>query len=147
MTRPPYPQQPWDGQQRPPVPPTPPPPAGRPPYQPQPGPSQTPAPQSAPQSEPPPSSNAFKITGKQIAAGILGVLALIFILENNTTTKVRLIFPSLHLPLFIALFLAAVLGAAVTFLLMWRRQRVEERKHQAVRRPGPQPPPGRNLNG
>ena len=75
------------------------------------------------------------------------MLALVFILENNTTTKVRLIFPSLHLPLFIALFLAAVLGAAVTFLLMWRRQRVEERKHQAVRRPGPPPPPGPSLNG
>src|SRR5689334_5660500 len=143
MTRPPYPQQPWDGQQRPPVPPAPPPPAGRPPSPPQQGPSQTPP---TPQSAPPP-SNAFKISGKQIAAGILGVLALIFILENNTTTKVRLIFPSLHLPLFVALFLAAVLGAAVTFLLMWRRQRVEERKHQAVHKPGQSPPPGRNVNG
>jgi uncharacterized integral membrane protein len=146
MTRPPYPQQPWDGQQRPPGPPTPPqpPPAGRAPYQPQPGPPSAPQPSQQPAPQP---SSAFKITGKQIAAGILGVLALIFILENNTTTRVRLIIPVVHLPLFIALFLSAVLGAAVTFLLMWRRQRVEERKQQAGYRPGPQQPPGRNLNG
>jgi uncharacterized integral membrane protein len=146
MTRPPYPQQPWDGQQRPPVPPTPP-PAGRAPYQPQPGPPAAPQPAQQPSPQP---SSAFKITGKQIAAGILGVLALVFILENNTTTRVRLVVPVVHLPLFIALFLSAVLGAAVTFLLMWRRQRVEERKQQqqqAFHRPGPPQPPGRNLNG
>jgi uncharacterized integral membrane protein len=149
MTRPPYPQQPWDGQQRPPTPPTPPgaptpAPVSRGPYQPQQGPP------SAPQQTQPPThqpSSAFKISGKQIAAGILGVLALIFILENNSTTRVRLIIPIVHLPLFIALFLSAVLGAAVTFLLMWRRQRVEERKQQALHQPGPQQPPGRNLNG
>jgi uncharacterized integral membrane protein len=122
MTRPPYPQQPWDGQQRPPTPPTP-----------------APQPSQQPTHQP---SSAFKITGKQIAAGILAVLALIFILENNSTTRVRLIIPVVHLPLFIALFLSAVLGAAVTFLLMWRRQRVEERKQQSIHRPGPQQPPG-----
>jgi uncharacterized integral membrane protein len=145
MTRPPYPQQPWDGQQRRPVPPTPtptpPPPAGPGPYQQQPGQPSAPGPEPTP--EP---SRAFKITGKQIAAAVLGILALIFILENNSTTRVRLIIPVVHFPLFIALFLSAVLGAAVTFLLMWRRQRVEERR-QMLRRPGHPPPPGRNLKG
>ena len=130
MTRPPYPQQPWDGQQRPPTPPTPPTPQS---------PPSAPQPSQQPTHQP---SSAFKITGKQIAAGILAVLALIFILENNSTTRVRLIIPVVHLPLFIALFLSAVLGAAVTFLLMWRRQRVEERKQQSIHRPGPQQPPG-----
>ena len=102
MTRPPYPQQPWDGQQRPPTPPTPPTPQS---------PPSAPQPSQQPTHQP---SSAFKITGKQIAAGILAVLALIFILENNSTTRVRLIIPVVHLPLFIALFLSAVLGAAVS---------------------------------
>jgi uncharacterized integral membrane protein len=140
MTGPPYPQQPWDGQQRPPVPPTPPPAGGRGPYPPQQGPTPAPRPQPEPEH-----SNAFRITGKQIAAAILGILALIFILQNNTNARVRLVIPVVHLPLFVALFLSAVLGAAITFLLMWRRQRAEQRRRM-TNKPGPQPP-GRNLNG
>lgn len=137
MTGPQYPP-PWDRQQRPPVPPTPPPTSRSGPHQPQ----QGPAPRPAPTPEP---RNPFRITGKQIAAIILGILALIFILENDVSTRVRLIIPVVHLPLYIALFLAAVLGAAVTFLLMWRRHRVDERQRKA-HQPAP-PPQGRNLNG
>lgn len=135
MTGPPNPP-PWDRQQRPPVPPTSPQAAGKGPHRPQQGPAQPPG--SAPQP-----SNPFRITGKQVAAIIIGILALIFILENNANTRVRLIIPVVHLPLYIALFLSAVLGAAVTFLLMWRRHRVEERQRKAH---PPGQPPGPNLN-
>lgn len=69
----------------------------------------------------------FHLTGRQILAIVLAVLALIFILQNTDTTGVRLIVPKVHVPLFVALLIAAALGSIVTFLLMWRRQRRRER--------------------
>lgn len=129
----------WEDPQQRPQPPTPPPARGAPtpppPYPGRPYQQYPPSPSPQPHYQPPPpqpsrpsGSHHVNPTRKQIAAAVLGTLALIFILQNTETTGVRLIIPKVHFPLFIALFLAALLGAGVTFLLMWRRQRDQERK-------------------
>lgn len=61
------------------------------------------------------------LSSRAIAAIILGVLALIFIFENNHKTSIRFIIPKVNAPLWLALLITAVLGAVAGAL--WQRRR------------------------
>lgn len=58
-----------------------------------------------------------------IAAIILAILVLIFVLENTRSTKIRFVGPEVRTPLWLALVIAAGLGAAAAYLVEWRRNR------------------------
>jgi uncharacterized integral membrane protein len=63
-----------------------------------------------------------RLTAGQISGSILLILTLIFVFENTKRVNVRLIGPQVHAPLFVALLLAAVLGALGALLTQWRRR-------------------------
>jgi uncharacterized integral membrane protein len=84
--------------------------------------NQNPPPSAPPPQGSKPPSQRPRLTPGQIAGAVLLVLALVFIFENTSSVKVRMLFPQLKVPLFIALLLAAVLGSLVTLLIQWRRR-------------------------
>ena len=59
----------------------------------------------------------------QILGGLLFVLTIVFILENSRSVKIRLIVPEVKAPLYVAILIAAVLGALIASLLRYRRRR------------------------
>jgi uncharacterized integral membrane protein len=63
-----------------------------------------------------------RLTAGQVSGAILLILALIFVFENTKKVDVRLIGPQVHAPLFVALLIAAVLGALGALLIQWRRR-------------------------
>ncbi|RKN35118.1 hypothetical protein D7294_31050 [Streptomyces hoynatensis] len=63
-------------------------------------------------------------TPVRIALALLAVLTLVFVFENTQSTRVRLIGPVLHMPLWAALFATGVVGALCgAFLTRYRRRR------------------------
>jgi uncharacterized integral membrane protein len=81
---------------------------------------------TAPNEPSPPSSREparRTVSPRQIAGAVLLVLVLVFIFENTKKVNVRLIGPEVHAPLFVALLIAALLGALGTLLIQWRRGR------------------------
>lgn len=88
------------------------------------------APQSAPQAPSPPKR---AVSVGQILGGILFILLIIFIVENNHNVAIRIIAgPEVHPPVWVAIVIAAVLGALIAGLLRYRR-RVGARRKQLVR--------------
>jgi len=61
------------------------------------------------------------ITARRIVAGVLIVLAIIFIVENREQVNIRLIVPLLSLPLWTALTGMFVIGGIAGWLLSRRR--------------------------
>jgi len=59
----------------------------------------------------------------QILGGLLFVLTIVFIVENSRSVKIRLIVPEVKAPLYVAILIAAVLGALIASLLRYRRRR------------------------
>ncbi len=59
----------------------------------------------------------------QILGALLFVLVIVFIVENSRRVKIRLIFPEVTAPLYVAILIAAVLGALIASLLRYRRNR------------------------
>lgn len=59
----------------------------------------------------------------QLLGGLLFVLTLVFVFENTKSVKVRLLIPQVSAPLALPIVIAAVLGAAVAWLLRYRRRR------------------------
>lgn len=59
----------------------------------------------------------------QILAGLLLILVVVFIAENSRKVKIRLIFPEVTAPLYVAILIAAVLGGIIGALLRYRRHR------------------------
>jgi uncharacterized integral membrane protein len=64
-----------------------------------------------------------RLGGKGLAVIGLGLLALVFIGENTHRTKVRFIIPQLSAPLWLALLLAAGVGAVAGGLFVHRRSK------------------------
>ena len=62
------------------------------------------------------------LSPRAIAAITAGVLAVIFIVENNHKTKIRFIIPQVNAPLWLALLITAVLGGIAGALLQRRRR-------------------------
>ena len=56
-----------------------------------------------------------------IAAIVLVVLAIIFIVENTRRAKIRFIVPQVNAPVWLALLVAAALGAVAGALVVHRR--------------------------
>ena len=72
---------------------------------------------------PAPARKKRPVSVGQILGGLLFVLVIIFIIENSRKVKIRLIIPEVTAPLYIAILIAAVLGALITWLLRYRRHR------------------------
>jgi|SRR5579875_2193416 len=94
-----------------------------------PAPGQQPA---APPQQPARSEPKFAFSVGQILGAILFILVIIFIIENSQTVKIRIIVPVVHAPLYVAILIAAVLGALIAALLRYRR-RVGARRKALVR--------------
>jgi uncharacterized integral membrane protein len=109
------------------------PPPGQPPAQaPQfaqpPQPTETPPSAQPQQTEP---KHAFSLG--QILGAILFILLIVFIVENSHNVAIRIIVgPEFHPPVWVVIIIAAVLGAAISALLRYRR-RVGARRKQLVR--------------
>ncbi|HZC71078.1 MAG TPA: LapA family protein [Jatrophihabitans sp.] len=88
---------------------------------------QYPPPAPPPPGPPPPPQRGPRLSAGQIAGLLALVLVLVFIFENTKSVDVRLIIPEVKAPLFVALLIAAVLGALATLLIQWRRRSRKER--------------------
>lgn len=64
-----------------------------------------------------------KIKPKHVAAAVVVVLFVIFMIENLRRVPIRFIGPEVHAPLFLALLVSAVLGALVVLLVQRLRRR------------------------
>lgn len=64
-----------------------------------------------------------KIGPRGIAAVALAILVVVFIVENTRSTKIRFIGPQVKAPLWLALVIAAVLGAGAGLLIDRHRNR------------------------
>lgn len=62
------------------------------------------------------------ISPRLIAAAVLIVLVIVFIAENTGRTKIRFIVPVVNVPVWIALFAAALVGTAAGVLLSRHRR-------------------------
>jgi uncharacterized integral membrane protein len=54
---------------------------------------------------------------------VLLILLVVFLAENTRNVKMRLIIPEVRAPLFLALLIAAALGALTMVIMRWRRGR------------------------
>ncbi len=66
--------------------------------------------------------NRFPYSGRQVAALILVIVAMIFVLQNRRSTKVRFLIPELVTPLWVALFVSVLAGIIVGALIAYRRK-------------------------
>lgn len=62
-----------------------------------------------------------RVSVRQVIAGVLIVLAVIFIVENRTRVEIRLIVPLISLPLWIVMAGLFVVGGVAGWLLSRRR--------------------------
>jgi uncharacterized integral membrane protein len=75
----------------------------------------------------------FAFSLGQVLGAILFILLIVFIVENNKSVPIRIIAgPVVHPPLWVAIIIAAVLGALIAALLRYRR-RVSTRRRAIVR--------------
>jgi len=81
------------------------------------------APYPPPPSEPSQPHKPWRPTPRQVSGAILLILAIVFIVENTGKVGVRIIIPKVHVPLFVALLIAALLGSLGTLLVQWHRGR------------------------
>jgi len=62
-------------------------------------------------------------SARLVAAGVLFVLAVIFVFQNTEETEIRFVFPRVETPLWVALSVAIVIGMLVGLLLARGRGR------------------------
>jgi uncharacterized integral membrane protein len=72
-----------------------------------------------------------RVSSGQLLGGLFFVIVVVFILENTRSVRVRLLIPEVKTSLALALLIAAVLGALVSWLLRYRRQ---QRRKKFTRR-------------
>lgn len=58
-----------------------------------------------------------QLSPKLIVAIVLGIVALVFVVQNTGETKIRFLLPEVKAPLWIALLAAAALGAIAGWLI------------------------------
>ncbi len=88
-------------------------------------PSQSPG--QLPGGEPPGAPAKRRIGPRLVIGAILLVLLVVFFAENTRSVKMRLIIPQVRAPLFLALLIAAALGALATLIVRWQRGRKNSR--------------------
>ncbi|MGH3911783.1 MAG: DUF1049 domain-containing protein [Pseudonocardiaceae bacterium] len=64
----------------------------------------------------------WRVSPRMIAALVLAVIALIFIIQNNQLTAIRVLIPVVTMPLWAALAGMLIVGAAIGYTLNWRRR-------------------------
>ncbi|MGH3816131.1 MAG: DUF1049 domain-containing protein, partial [Pseudonocardiaceae bacterium] len=62
-----------------------------------------------------------RVSPRMIATLVLTVIALIFIIQNNQLTAIRVLIPVVTMPLWAALAGMLIVGAAIGYTLNWRR--------------------------
>ncbi|GHE91517.1 hypothetical protein GCM10018785_67560 [Streptomyces longispororuber] len=62
------------------------------------------------------------LTPGRITVAVIALLTLVFIFENTRSTKIRLLIPEVTMPLWMALFATAVLGALCGGYFVGRRR-------------------------
>lgn len=71
-----------------------------------------------------PAKKGSNISVGQILAGVLLVLVVVFIVENTRSVPIRFIAgPEVNVPVYLALLIAAVVGALIASLMRYRRNR------------------------
>ena len=68
-------------------------------------------------------SSGFPFSPRQIAAGVILVLVVAFIVQNDQTTEIQLIVPTVETPLWLALLAMFAVGTLLGTLLSQRRPR------------------------
>jgi uncharacterized integral membrane protein len=63
-----------------------------------------------------------RVSPREVVAAVLGLLILIFVVENTRSVHIRFIFPQVKAPLALALILAFVAGVGAGLLLRRRRK-------------------------
>jgi uncharacterized integral membrane protein len=61
------------------------------------------------------------VTARQVAGLVLVVVAVVFVLENRHSTRIRFLIPEVTTPLWVALLVSLLIGA-VAGVLLGRRQ-------------------------
>ena len=70
-----------------------------------------------------PTSNSRSCpSARLLTALVLTVLALIFIFQNNQMTAIRVLIPVVLMPLWAALAGMLIVGAAIGYVMNWRRR-------------------------
>lgn len=80
------------------------------------------------------------ISPRLVVGVILAVLILVFIAENNRTTKMRFLLPEVTAPLWTALFVAALLGGLAGALIARHFSAPESQRRHNKPRPSDKPP-------
>jgi uncharacterized integral membrane protein len=68
-------------------------------------------------------SESSGITPKQVTAGVLGLLLLVFVLQNTDSTSITLLVFDVTFPLWLVLAATIVLSIGIGYLLGSRRRR------------------------
>ncbi len=68
-------------------------------------------------------SESSGITSKQVTAGVLGLLLLVFVLQNTDSTSITLLVFDVTFPLWLVLAATIVLSIGIGYLLGSRRRR------------------------
>lgn len=86
-----------------------------------------PYPQGSPPPMPEPSESKKKFGPREIGGLVALVLLVVFIVENTRRVRIRFIIPEVKAPLFVALLVAALVGALACWLV---QHRLEGRKRR-----------------
>lgn len=62
-------------------------------------------------------SSRLPFSGRQVAGGALLLVAVIFVLQNRSSTTIRFLIPEITAPLWVALFVSVLLGVLAGGLL------------------------------
>jgi uncharacterized integral membrane protein len=95
--------------------------------------AEPPSPASGPEPAPPPTTKTGIAFGALIAGAIVLILLLVFILENTQSVKISFFGASGHVPLGVALLLAAICGALLTGIV--GAARIFQLRRHVKRRP------------
>jgi uncharacterized integral membrane protein len=87
-----------------------------------------PYPQGNPPPAPEPVESKKRLGPREIAGLVALVLLIVFIVENTRRVKIRFIIPEVKAPLFVALLVAALVGALAFWLIQHRAQSRRTRK-------------------
>ncbi|MGH3343210.1 MAG: LapA family protein [Carbonactinosporaceae bacterium] len=79
--------------------------------------------QQMPQAGPQPGWLSRHMSPRLVVGVVLAVLAVVFVVENGTETRIRVLIPVISMPLWIALAGTLVVGFVAGFLISARRHR------------------------
>lgn len=70
-----------------------------------------------------PEKKERRLSGRAVTLIVVAVVAVVFIVENYKTVKIRLIVPEVRMPLFVALALVFLAGGITGYLIQRRRSK------------------------